>query len=163
VVILSRYLDLLKQIPPGKEEIPENLLKQLNSAAWSIMRSRSGQHDLTEEERQDYDISYSDYDPDACSPPGRWGLLDRWPLQLGDLVIFRYKESDFWYLGINSGSNPDLMLKCGSKVEILEEMERLAEYRKTSEEEAFEDEVMRLVDNYHRERERHVRSREYRS
>lgn len=160
---MSRYIDLLKQIPPGKGEIPENLLKQLDCAASSIMRSRAGQHDLTEEERQDYDISYNDYDPDACSPPGRWGLLDRWPLQLGDLVIFRYKESDFWYLGINSRSNPDLMLKCGSKVEILEEMERLAEYRKTSEEEAFEDEVMRLVDNYYHKRERHVRSRECRS
>jgi len=160
---LSRYLDLLKQIPPGKEEIHEDLLKQLNSAAWSIMRSRAGQYDLTEEDRQNYDISYNDYDPDACSTPGRWGLLDKWPLRLGELVILKSEETEFWYLGINSGSNPNLMLKCGSKSEIFEEMERLTEFRKTSEEEIFENEIMHLVDNYRDEREKHVRSRKYRS
>jgi len=163
VVILSRYLNLLKQIPPGKEEIPEDLLKQLDNAAVGMLRSRAGQHDLTEEERQDYDISYSNYDPDACSPPGRWGLLDKWPLRLGELVILKSEETEFWYLGINSGSNPNLMLKCGSKSEIFEEMERLTEFRKTSEEEIFENDIMHLVDNYRDEREKHVRSRKYRS
>ena len=58
------------------------------------------------------------------------------------------EDSEFWYLGISSGSNPYLMLRCGSKEEILEEGERLNEYRKSEGEEGLEDEVMRLVDSY---------------
>ena len=143
---MSRYLDLLKQIPPGKEEIPEVLLKQLNSAASSMISNRAGQYDLSEDDLRNYE--YDQYDPDACSLPGRWGLLDRWPLQLGDLVIFRSTDPEFWYLEISSGSNPNLMLKYGSKEEILVEEERLSEYRKTEGEEGFEDEIMRLVDSY---------------
>lgn len=145
---MSRFMNLLKRIPPGKGEIPEVLLKQLDCAASSIINSRAGQYDITEEDRQNYDISYNEYDPDACSPPGRWGLLDKWPLQLGDLAIFKSEDSEFWYLGISSGSNPYLMLRCGSKEEILEEGERLNEYRKSEGEEGLEDEVMRLVDSY---------------
>jgi len=147
---VSRFLDLLKQIPPGKEEIPEVLLKQLDMAAYGLINSEAGQHDLSEVERAEYDEFHSKLGPEEPNSirKGRWGLLDKWPLMLGDLAIFRSKDSEYWYLGISSGDNPCLMLKCGSKDEILEEEERLNEYRKTEGEESLEDEVMRLVDKF---------------
>ena len=151
---MSRYLDLLKQIPLGKEEIPEDLLKRLDNAAVGILRNCAGQHDLTEEEREEYNISYSGDNFDVCGPTGRWNFLDKWPLRLGRLVILvDNKKPELRYLGIASGSNPYLILKCGSKNEIHEEMERLIELRETSEEEVFEDEIMFLAGDYHADRE----------
>jgi len=143
---LSRYLDLLKQIPPGKDEIPDGLLKKLDIAACNLVNSQAGQYDLSEEERREY----ADYDDFAhvYDRGGRWGLLDKWPLQLGDLVILRSKTSSFWYLGICFGSNPYAIIEGGSKEKILEEEQRLNEYRETEGEEAFEEEIMRLINRH---------------
>jgi hypothetical protein len=142
---LSRYVDLLKQIPPGKEEISGNLLKQLNDAACNLLYNRAGQYDLTEEERREY----ADYEPlEVSDNGGRWGLLDKWPLQLGDLTILRRKDKKYWYLGICFGSNPYVILECGTKEEIFERTEKLNKYRETEGEEAFENKIMYLLDRH---------------
>jgi hypothetical protein len=141
---LSRFVDLLNQIPPGKEEIPEKLLKKLDIAASNLVRNDLGLNDeLSEEERRN-----ADYDniPELYDRRGKWGLLDKWPLKLGDLVIFRYEKTNYWNLGISFGSNPYVVLDCGSKKEILEEKEQLNKYRETEGEEAFQEEIMRLID-----------------
>lgn len=142
---MSRYLDLLKQIPLGKDEIPDVLLKKLDIAACNLVNSQAGQYDLSEEERREY----ADYEPPEVNDRrGIWGLLDKWPLQLGDLVILRSKTSSFWYLGVCFGSNPYVIIEAGSKEEILKEEQRLNAYRETEGEEAFEEEIMRLIDRY---------------
>lgn len=142
---MSRFVELLKQIPPGNEEISDNLLKKLDIAACNLVNSQAGQYDLSVEERREY----ADYEPpEANDRRGRWGLLDKWPLQLGDLVILRSKTGSFWYLGICFGSNPYAILDAGSKEEILEEEQQLNEYRETEGEEAFEEAIMELIDRY---------------
>lgn len=144
---MSRYLDLLKQIPLGKEEIPDVLIKNLDAAASSLLRNHAGQYDLSAEERQ----MYADYEPpdrEEVEGGGNWGLLDRWPLELGGLVILKGKDTSYWYLGISISSNPYVTLERGSKEEIYERAKELDEYRKTEGEEAFKEEIMRLVDRY---------------
>jgi hypothetical protein len=157
-------MDLLKQIPPGKEEIPEILLKKLDIAACNLIRNQSCLIDIPEERvKDDYQYEGQDtrdgYDPvrgdsepfegsDTFYRYSKWGLLDKWPLQLGDLAIFKGKNTNYWYLGISFGSHPYVMFERGSKEEIFERAEKLNEYRETEGEEVFEDEIMRLIDYY---------------
>jgi hypothetical protein len=158
VISLSRFIELLKQIPPGKEEIPDKLLKQLDIAATGLIINQAGQYDLSEEERKEYE-AYDD-SPEVYDKGGRWGLLDRWPLHLGDLAVFVARETNDWYLEISSESNPYMTLMRGSKRKILAEADRLNEFRKIEGEEAFEDEVMRMVDRHLKlEEDEYVRSR----
>lgn len=147
-----RYIELLKQIPPGKEELPEVLLKKLDSAAFSLINNQAGQYDPTDEEREACNADNPDDFPEISDWHGKWGLLDRWPLQLGDLIIYKGDEPRRWYLEINSGGSSNLVLESGSKQEMLKEMESLNEYREAEGEEAFEAEIMRLVDHYQRVR-----------
>ena len=156
-----RYIELLKQIPPGKEELPEVLLKKLDSAAFSLINNQAGQYDPTDEEREACNADNPDDFPEISDWHGKWGLLDRWPLKLGDLILYKSDESGVWYLEINSGSSCNLVLESGSKHEMLKEMESLDEYREAKGEEAFEAEIMRLVDHY--QRVRYDRYGEYRS
>lgn len=140
-----RYIELLKQVPPGKEKIPEKLLKQLDIAACSFVNSLSEQYDLSEEEREEY-VNY-DYAPYLYDRGGKWGLLDKWPLQLEYLEIYKNEETGLFYLEISSRSSSNMVLKSGSKYDVSEEAERLSKYREAEGEEAFEAEVMRLVDH----------------
>jgi hypothetical protein len=156
-----RYIELLKQIPPGKEELPEVLLKKLDSAAFSLINNQAGQYDPTDEEREACNADNPDDFPEISDWHGKWGLLDRWPLKLGDLILYKSDESGVWYLEINSGSSCNLVLESGSKHEMLTEMESLDEYREAKGEEAFEAEIMRLVDHY--QRVKYDRYGEYRS
>jgi len=142
---LSRYLDLLKQIPPGSKEISSVLLNKLDIAAWNLVNSQAGQYDLTEEERREY----ADYEPpEVNNRKQRWGLLDKWPLQLGELAILKDKRTNYWNLAVCFGSNPYIVFEHGSKEEIFRREKRLNEYRETDGEEAFENEIMRLIDLY---------------
>ena len=151
---MSRFVDLLKQIPQDNEEIPDVLLKKLDIAACNLVNSQAGQYDLTEEERREYAAYES---PEVNDRKQKWGLLDKWPLQLGSLAVFKEKTPNLWYLGICFGSNPYVVLEGGSKEEIFEKKKQLNEYRETEGEEAFEEEIMRLrnlnfkiLDNYER-------------
>ncbi len=140
---MSRYLDLLKQIPPGNEEISEILIKKLNNAACALVNNQAGQYDLTEEERRDY----ADYEPPEMNDRmQKWGLLDKWPLQLGELMICEDREHKEWLIGISFNSNPYLWFKSGSKKDIIELGNELIELRETEGEEAFQDEIMGLVE-----------------
>lgn len=156
---MSRYLDLLKQIPPGNEETSEHLLKQLNIAASNLLSNQTV--DFPDGEKRDdylyegqiserYDLVRADYDsPEIDNRIGRWGLLKEWPLDLGDLAIFRdTNNSNYWYLGICFGLNPYVMFERGSKDKIAKRAEQLNEYRESEGEEAFEEEIMYLIDLY---------------
>ena len=79
---------------------------------------------------------------------------------MGDLAVFVARETNDWYLEISSESNPYMTLMRGSKRKILAEADRLNEFRKIEGEEAFEDEVMRMVDRHLKlEEDEYVRSR----
>ncbi len=143
---MSRFVDLLKQIPQGNEEIPDVLLKKLDIAACNLVNSQAGQYDLTEEERREY-AAYEP--PEVNDRKQKWGLLDKWPLQLGNIELFRdNKNRKIWYLGIRFDLNPPVVFERGFNYEIIERAERLTEYRKSEGEEAFEEEIMRLIDLY---------------
>ena len=143
---MSRFVDLLKQIPQDNEEIPDVLLKKLDIAACNLVNSQAGQYDLTEEERREYAAYES---PEVNDRKQKWGLLDKWPLQLGNIELFRdNKNRKIWYLGIRFDLNPPVVFERGFNYEIIERAERLTEYRKSEGEEAFEEEIMRLIDLY---------------
>jgi hypothetical protein len=153
-------MDLLKQVPP-KGEIPDILLKKGNIAACNFLMNKTV--DAPEEGKRDdygyegqiserYALVRSDLEPfeglQTFHKPQKWGLLDRWPLQLGDLVAFKGKNTNYWYLGVCFGLNPRVVFERGSREEIFERAKILNEYRETEGEAAFEDEIMYLLDLY---------------
>lgn len=145
VGLLSRFLDLLKQLPKGKEEIPDDLLKRLDIAACNLVNSQDGQYDLSEEERRVY--SANDLQ-EVQNRPGGPGLEKKFPMPLGEVVILRRRGDKDWYLGIRFGRAPYSLIRFGSKEKILNEEERLITLREEKGELAFEDEVMRLRDAF---------------
>lgn len=141
---MSRYVDLLKQIPPDNEEISEVLLKKLNNAACALVKNRSGQYDLTEEERREY----ADYEPPEVNDrKQKWGLLDKWPVDMGDLWVCIEEISGDWCLGISVNSNPCVWFARGSKKHIQDLGKELNDIRETEGEEAFTTEIMSLIDD----------------
>jgi len=142
---VSRFLDLLNQLPKCKGEIPEGLLKRLDAAAINLINNLDSQYDLPEEERRSYS---ADDLLEVQNRPGGRGLQGKSPLPLGDLEVFKYETDKFWYLRIRFGRAPYTMIRFGSEEEILAEEKRLNTLRETEGEEAFEDEVMRLIDVY---------------
>lgn len=141
---MSRFVNLLKEIPPGNEEIPEILLKQLDIAAYDLVRNQAGQYDITEEERRN--ISGNDLE-EVSGRYQKWGLLDKFPLSVGELMIWP-EENGKWALGLSFGANPRVELEIGSKERILELRRSLNEIRAEEGEEAYEEEIMRKRSRY---------------
>jgi hypothetical protein len=157
---LSQFMDLLKQVPP-KGEIPDILLKKGNIAACNLLMNKTV--DAPEEEKRD-DYGYEGQISERYAPvrsdsepfegkqrfdgPQEWSLLDRYPLQLGDIVILQAKDKIYWYLGISSCSNRYFVFERGSKEEIYKRAKELNEYREKEGEDAFEAEIMYLRDLY---------------
>lgn len=147
---MSRFVDLLKQIPPGKEEIPDDLLKKLDIAAINLITNKAGQHDLPEAERLNF--AFEDL-PEMYDWGGAWSRPDfyyRFPLEPGDIWLLKYK-GDIWKLGVSFGGNPIVTFCEGSKKQMIEERHRLNDIKDKNGKEALEDEIMELMDDYTRE------------
>lgn len=106
---MSKFLDLLKQIPPGDEEIPEDLYKKLDTAAINLLNNQTvdappegpKSDDYVYEGRTElkYEPTREDHEPSEIDGPIEeynqpWVLLDRWPLKITDLTVFQTKDPD---------------------------------------------------------------------
>ena len=163
MVFLSRFLDLIKQVP-SKGEIPDILLRKGSIAAANLLMNRSV--DVPEEEKKDdylyegrtrecYDSVRSDLDPWSASE-GRleaiterrnwdnWGLSARFPLPIEEAVELYYDKIDGWYVGVCFGDNAPVTLAVGTKKEMIEEMNRINGIRDKEGVEAYEDEIKYL-------------------
>jgi hypothetical protein len=160
---LGRYIDLLKQVPPGKAEIPEILLKKLDVAAINFINNKS--IDAPEEEKRDdylyegqtkagYAAVRSDLDPwssfgirededldDDCSIEDEIPWATVWGSK---------RQSGQYYLGICAYDLFPLTLCSGSKEEMVEESYRLNKIRLTEGEEAYKNEIRNLRAEYER-------------
>lgn len=60
VIFLSQYVDLLKQVPSGKEEVSEELMRKIKRAGFRLAVTQSGQDDIPPEERQEMTTKNND-------------------------------------------------------------------------------------------------------
>ena len=166
MVFLSRFLDLIKQVP-SKGEIPDILLRKGSIAAANLLMNRSG--DVPEEEKKDdylyegqtrvgYDSVRSDLDPWSASE-GRleaiagkrnwanWGLSAKFPLPIAESVELYYDNIDGWWVGVRFGDHSPVTLAIGTKKKMIEEKNRLNGIREKEGIEAYEEEIMRIREN----------------
>lgn len=78
---MSRFAELLAQIPPGKEEISEDLEKELKRAAFRLAVSRNGQYDISPEEREELNDEGCEF-TELVNPRAKWEerYSDEWLL-----------------------------------------------------------------------------------
>jgi hypothetical protein len=164
---LSRYTELLKQIPPGNKEPSEFLIKSLNAAAYNLITNKSGLYELSEEERRNIEEL-----PEVMDRKQSWGLLNKWPLEVGELMQWqansevkeRYLKVQenlkgkfvrdglsslpIWVLAVSFNQERYASLAVGSKEEIFAIVDGLERTREENGEEAYKEELMYLRDDY---------------
>jgi len=165
---LSRFMDLLEQIPPGKEEIPDILLKKLDIAATNLVTNQAGLCDIPEgavkddyvyegiDTRNDGDFNPVRGDFEYPEEPevndrgqicGLPSFYYRFPIRAGDLWLCEYKEG-FWELHTSFNEGYSVPLCNGSKKQMIEEGDRLINIRDKDGEEAYQEEIMKLRHEY---------------
>ena len=135
---MSRYFDLLKQIPPGQdEEIPEELEKELKRAAYRLATTQSGQADISPEKRQELLTSNNSVWSDSAIKPEKLDI----DFEDDGPILFQVRD----------GSRI-LTIGKGSRGEFWKLEQRLKEIRAKGGISAFEAEVRRLRNAYLREK-----------